>query len=59
MFVIPEFLLYAKLKPCFVFGSVRMRSPVAVNIAFAITGKIGGNAGSPKPVGGLSDFRKS
>jgi hypothetical protein len=37
---------------------VRMRSPVAVNTAFAIAGKICGNAGSPNPVGGLLDFRK-
>jgi hypothetical protein len=43
---------YAKLEPRFVIGMVRMRSPVAVNTAFAIAGKIGGNAGSPKPVGG-------
>jgi hypothetical protein len=37
---------YAKLKPGFVIGSVRMRSPVAVNTAFAIAGRIGGKAGS-------------
>lgn len=47
---------YAKLKPCFVIGIVRMRSPVAVNTAFAIAGRIGGNAGSPKPVGELLDL---
>lgn len=47
---------YAKLKPCFVIGSVRMRSPVAVNIALQTAGKIGGREGSPKPVGGLLDF---
>jgi hypothetical protein len=32
---------------------VRMRSPVAVNAAFAIAGRIGGSASSPKPVGGI------
>jgi len=35
-----------------------MRSPVAVNTALAIAGRIGGNAGSPSPVVGLFDFRK-
>jgi hypothetical protein len=50
--------LYAKLKPCFVIGNVRMRSPVAVKIALLTAGKIGGKAGSPNPVGGLLDFRK-
>ena len=50
--------VYAKLKPCFVIGMVRMRSPVAVKTALAIAGKIGGSAGSPNPVGELSDFRK-
>ena len=32
---------YAKLKPCFVIGIVRMRSPVAVKIALQTAGKIG------------------
>jgi short chain dehydrogenase len=50
--------LYAKPKPCFVIGNVRMRSPVAVKIALLTAGKIGGKAGSPNPVGGLLDFRK-
>jgi hypothetical protein len=50
--------LYAKLKPCFVIGNVRMRSPVAVKIALLIAGRIGGKAGSPNPVGGLLVFRK-
>ena len=49
---------YAKLKPCFVIGIVRMRSPVAVKIALQTAGRIGGRAGSPKPVGGLLVFRK-
>lgn len=48
---------YAKLKPRFVIGIVRMRSPVAVNTAFAIAGKIGGSAGSPKPVGKRLDLQ--
>ena len=47
---------YAKLKPCFVIGIVRMRSPVAVKIALQTAGRIGGNAGSPKPVGELLDL---
>lgn len=47
---------YAKLKPCFVIGIVRMRSSVAVNTAFAIAGRIGGSAVSPNPVGGLLDL---
>ena len=33
---------HAKLKPCVVIRIVRMRSPVAVNTAFAIAGRIGG-----------------
>ena len=49
---------YAKLKPCFVIGIVRIRSPVAVNIALQTAGRIGGNAGSPRPVGALLVFRK-
>ena len=49
---------YAKLKPCFVIGIVRMRSPVAAKIALHTAGKTGGNAGSPNPVGGLLVFRK-
>ena len=53
-----EFTCYAKLKPCFVIGSVRIRSPVAAKIAFAAAGMIGGKAGSPNPVGGLLVFRK-
>jgi len=47
---------HAKLKPCFVIGIVLMRSPVAVKTAFAIAGRIGGNAGSPNPVGELLDL---
>lgn len=48
--------IYAKLKPCFVIGIVRMRSPVAEKTALAIAGRIGGSAGSPKPVGELLDL---
>lgn len=35
-----------------------MRSPVAVNTAFAIADGVGGKAGSPRPVSGLLDFGK-
>jgi len=49
---------YAKLKPCFVIGIVRMRSPVAVKIALQPAGRISGNAGLLSSVGGLLDFRK-
>ena len=40
-------------------GTYPLRSPVAVKIALAIVGRIGGNAGSPNPVGGWLDFMKS
>ena len=49
---------YAQSYPCFESGSERMRSPVAVKIALQTAGRIGGSAGSPRPVGGLSVFRK-
>ena len=39
-------------------GSVRMRLPVAAKIALQTAGSNGGSAGSPRPVGGLSVFRK-
>ena len=39
-------------------GSERIRLLVATKIAFATAGRIAGTAGSPSPVGGLSDFRK-
>ncbi len=45
---------YAHLNPCFEIGSDRMRLPVAAKIAFASAGIVGGSAGSPRPVGGLS-----
>ncbi len=35
-----------------------MRLPVAEKIALVTAGMIGGNAGSPRPVGGLLVFRK-
>ena len=35
---------------------LQSRSPVAVNAAFAIAGRIGGNADLPDPVGGLLVF---
>src|SRR6185503_19024227 len=50
--------LHAHLYPCFARGNVRTRWPVAVKIAFAIAGRIGGSAGSPRPVGLLSVVRK-
>lgn len=50
-----ELFHYAKLKPCFVFGIVRMRSPVAVNTEFAIAGRISGNA-NPKVNRGLRHY---
>ncbi len=53
-----ELASYAKLKPCFVMGIVRIRSPVAAKIALAVAGMMGGKAGSPNPVGGLLVFRK-
>ena len=45
-------LRYDQRKPLFESGRVRMRLPVAVKMAFATAGKIGGSAGSPNPVGG-------
>ena len=35
-----------------------MRLPVTAKIALVIAGIIGGSAGSPRPVGGLSVFTK-
>src|SRR6185437_9727940 len=49
----------AQLKPWVWSGSERTRLPVAVKIAFVSAGIIGGNAGSPRPVGGWSDFRNA
>ena len=37
-------------------GSERMRFPVTAKIALVSAGMTGGNAGSPRPVGALSDF---
>ena len=42
---------YAQLNPDFESGSCRIRFPVAVKMAFDTAGKMGGNAGSPRPVG--------
>ena len=36
--------------PCLAKGRVRMRSPVAVKMALQTAGRIGGRAGSPRPV---------
>src|SRR5215210_1710442 len=49
---------YLQLNPCLVSGSERTRTPVAVNSALVTAGRIGGSAGSPSPVGLLSDVRK-
>ena len=49
---------YAQLNPCFASGSERMRSPVAAKIALQTAGRIGGSAGSPRPVGGLSGLQE-
>jgi hypothetical protein len=49
---------YAQRKPCFDSGSERIRCPVAAKIALHTAGKIGGNAGSPSPVGEFLDFTK-
>src|SRR5579871_2716658 len=48
---------YAQLKPDFEMGSERTRLPVAVKMALATAGRIGGRAGSPRPVGLLFDLR--
>jgi hypothetical protein len=47
------------LKPWFASGSDRTRFPVTAKIALVMAGIIGGNAGSPRPVGGLSVFRNA
>lgn len=49
---------YAQRKPCFTSGSERIGCPVAAKMALHTAGKIGGNAGSPSPVGEFLDFRK-
>jgi hypothetical protein len=46
----------AKLRPCFVIGNDRMRSPVAVKIALQTAGRIGGKAGWPSFVSELLVF---
>ena len=46
---------YAQLFSEFAKGNMRMRLPVALNIAFATAGPIGGTPGSPTPVGGADD----
>src|SRR5690606_14945156 len=40
-------------------GSLRMRLPVSLNKALVSAGITGGNAGSPMPVGALSDLTNS
>ena len=45
-------------KSVFEIGSVRMRLPVAIAIALHSAGTTGGNAGSPRPVGGFSVILK-
>ena len=44
--------------PNFLNGIIRSRSPVAWKMALPIAGAIAGNAGSPMPVGGKSDWMK-
>src|SRR5688572_22257868 len=44
--------------PLFDSGIVRILLPVAAKIALATAGRIGGSAGSPRPVTGLSLARK-
>ena len=39
-------------------GRVRIRFPVAAKMALQIAGATGGNAGSPRPVGGKSVLAK-
>jgi hypothetical protein len=45
------------VKPDFESGNWRIRFPVALKMAFDTAGRIGGNAGSPRPVGEKVDFR--
>jgi hypothetical protein len=49
---------YAQVKPLVASGSARIRCPVTAKIALQTAGSTGGRAGSPRPVGGLSVFRK-
>ena len=44
--------------PNFLNGIIRSRSPVAWKMALPIAPAIAGNAGSPMPVGGKSDWMK-
>ena len=46
----------AQLFSEFANGKIRIRRPVALNIALATAGPIGGTPGSPTPVGGAEDF---
>ena len=48
----PILRFYAQVKPCLESGRERMRFPVSVKIALQTAGRMGGRAGSPKPVGG-------
>ena len=48
---------YAQLNPDFDSGRERIRLPVALKIALVTAGRMGGMAGSPKPVGALLDLR--
>jgi hypothetical protein len=52
----PLFLSCAQLFSEFANGKMRMRLPVALNIALATAGPIGGTPGSPTPVGGTEDL---
>jgi hypothetical protein len=47
-----------QLKSCCRIGSERMRLPVAAKMALQTAGAVGGNGGSPKPLGGLCDDTK-
>ena len=46
----------AQLFSEFANGKMRIRRPVALNIALATAGPIGGTPGSPTPVGGAEDL---
>lgn len=51
-----ETSLCAQLFSEFANGKIRIRLPVALNIALATAGPIGGTPGSPTPVGGAEDL---
>src|ERR1700675_877586 len=52
------FQVYAQLNPCLDSGTERILFPVTSKIALHTADRIGGSAGSPRPVGGFGVVRK-